>query len=157
MTSAIERWLVDAQGRCLEQVYGELYEGCQPAENESPIAIWIQFLGTKRARLVGNPDGWGIGLDDAPPTASDMGSAGRTVIQNMNKKRPFLQCMESPLREAAVLTSTGSEEPVGVRLGFESGGVLLILSWGDELFLGDRPPRDATLGDLIICPVEKTE
>jgi hypothetical protein len=157
MTSTIETWLLDAQGRCVEQVEGEFYVGCQPAADQSPISIWVQFAGATRVRLFGKPDGWGMGLDETPATGSDMGSAGRTVIKDMAKMKPFLKCMESALQGAALFTSAGSREPVGVRLSFESGGVILILNWGDELVVDSRPPKDAAPGDLVVCPVEKAE
>jgi len=155
MTSAIESWLLDAQGRCVEQVEGEFYIGRQPAADESPISIWVQFAGVTRIRLFGKPDGWGIGLDKAPPTGSDMGPAGRTVIRDMAKMKPFSNCMESVIQGAALVTSADSPEPVGVRLSFETGKVILILNWGDELVIDSRPPKDAAPGDLVVCSVEK--
>ena len=155
MTSDIESWLIDAQGHRLKWVAGEFYVGCQPAANKSPISIWMQFAGVPRVRLFGKPDGWGIGLDEALPAEVDMGSAGRTVIREMAKVNPFLNCMESVLQGAAWFTSADSPEPVGVRLSFESGGGVLILNWGDELFVDSRPPRDAAPGDLVVHSVEK--
>lgn len=157
MTATIESWLLDALGRPIEEVLGEYYDGGANTADESPNSIWVQFVGAGRVRLFGMPDGWGIGLDEAPPTGSGMGPAGRTVIQSMAGKRPFSQCMESALQEAALLTSTGSPDPIGVKLCFESGRVVLVLNWGDELVVDDRPPRDAAPGDLVACPVEKGE
>ena len=155
MTIAIVNWLLGAQGRCVEQVQGEFYVGCQPAVDGAPISIWVQFAGTRRVRLFGKPDGWGMGLDEAVPTGSDMGPAGRTVLIGMAEMRPFLECMGSPLQAGAFFTSAGSSEPVGLRLSFESGGRILILNWGDELIVDSRPPRDAAPGDLVVCPVEE--
>lgn len=155
MTITIESWLRGAHGRCLEQVEGEFYMGCQPAADESPISIWVQFAGTARVRLFGKPDGWGMGLDETPPIGSDMGPAGRTVIREMATMKPFLNCMESALQGAALFTSTDSPEPVGVRLSFESGGSVLILNWGDEIVVDSQPPRDAAPGDLVVHSVEK--
>lgn len=154
MITDIESWLLDAQGRRLEQVEGEFYVGCQPAASESPISIWVQFAGVPRVRLFGKPDGWGMGLDEALPIESDLGSAGRTVIREMANMRPFVDCMESALQGAALFTSTDSPEPVGARLNFESGGVAFVLNWGDELVVDSRPPRDAVPGDLVARPVE---
>jgi len=154
MTTDIESWLLDAQGHRLERVAGEFYVGCQPAANESPISIWVQFAGVPRVRLFGKPDGWGMGLDEALPAEADMGSVGRTVIREMAEMKPLSNCMESALQGAALFTSADSPEPVGVRLSFESGGVVLILNWGDELVVDSRPPRDAAPGDLVVHSVE---
>lgn len=155
MTAIIESWLLDALGRRVVQVLGEFYEGAPPAASESATSIWVQFEGAARVRLFGTPDGWGIGLDEAPPTESDLGSSGRTVLRDMLRKRPFSQCMDSVLHKAALLTSTESPHPIGVRLSFESEREVLVLNWGDELVVDDRPPGDAAPGDLVACPVEK--
>jgi hypothetical protein len=155
MTTDIKSWLLDAQGHRLEQVVGEFYVGCHPAADESPISIWVQFAGVLRVRLFCKPDGWGLGLDEARPSEADMGPAGRTVIREMAKMRPFSNCMESALQGPALFTSADSPDPVGVRLNFESGGVALILNWGDELVVDSRPPSDPEPGDLVVHSMEK--
>jgi len=114
MTTTIDRWLLDIQGHRLVHVQGEFYVSRQGERGDSPMAVWIQFEGTTQVRLFGKSDGWGIGVDEAPPTGLDMGSAGRTVIQDMTKVKPFPQCIESPLQDAAFFTSAGSPDPVGV-------------------------------------------
>jgi hypothetical protein len=133
---------------------GEFYVGLEPADDPSPIALWIRFVGTARVRLSGTSDGWGIGLDEAQPTGKNMGPAGRTVIEDMARLEPFSQCMGSTLQGVAVLTSDDSPEAVGIRLSFDPGGVVLVLNWGDELVVDIRPPVDAMPDDLVVRPVE---
>jgi len=154
---SIERWLLGAKGRCLERVQGEFYKGSQSAGDDSPLAIWVQFSGLARTRLFGEADGWGIALDEKAPTAFDMGSAGRTIIKDMDQAGPFIECHDSPLQDAAILKSPGSERPVGVRFRFASHAVVFILNWGDELFVDKQPPKDATAADLVACHVEEAE
>ena len=157
MIAAIERWLVDALGRRVERVQGEFYVGRQLAFDEFPLSIWIQFTGATLARLFGKPDGWGMGLDQSPPTGSNMGPAGRTVIKDMAKMRPFSQCMGYALKAVAVCSSPGSADPIGVRLNFESGGVIYILNWGDELVVDNQLPNDASPDDVVVCALGRKD
>lgn len=154
MTADIERWLRSALGLRLERVQGEFYEGYQAEVHDSLIAVWIQFSGLARVRLFGEADGWGIGVDEAFPTGSDMGPAGVSVIRDMANSGPFSRCLQSPLQDAALFRSPGSDQPVGVRLRFVPLRDVLILNWGDELLVRNRPPIDATADDLVVCPLE---
>jgi len=153
MTVSIENWLLNAQGRCVERAEGEFYVGSQSAAGEPPISIWVQFKGMTRVRLFSQPDGWGIGLDDADPIGIDMGPSGRTIIRDMTKAGPFSKCEGTILERAAFFTSEGSPRPVGVSLNFASGEIVVILNRGDELVVDSRLPRDAAPGDLVACSV----
>lgn len=134
---------------------GDFYRSVdgETAEDASPIFIWVRFEGLDRVRILCASNGWGIGLDEAIPEGCDMGSAGSTFIREIATIDPFSSCLKAPLRDAALIRSPGTDEPFGIKLRFDLQAELLILNWGDDFWISDQLPPDATEEEFVLYPV----
>lgn len=139
--SMIEARVLEILGRRLTSAGALLheYEGHLSTQMHD---LWLGFEGKEPLRFSEASDGEHLLVDSDEPEEVDMQESGRTRFVGLESDALFSPAMGLPLRRAWLVLSPGPRDVIGVRLTFETC-TMLVLNWGDELYLGPNYPPDA--------------
>jgi hypothetical protein len=86
---------------------------------------WIQFASA--------PDGWGVSVDVvSDPDGYQMGELGSVEVASGTQAQPLDRMLGYRLISAENILLPASSDPIGFRLSWSRGSVL-IFNWGDDM------------------------
>lgn len=138
-------------GERLMSVGGTLYEHCGSASGD-PLAVWLRFGDRTPWRFAGHSDGWHLIVDQVEPRSLDMQESGSVRFTEINPSIGA-DIVGLLVSGAWMICSPTESDVIGVRFDFESGEILRIVNWGDEILLTAELPRDAGPAEIIERPV----
>jgi hypothetical protein len=144
----IQETIQKAIGRKLFNVFGSYYFKSHEFD-ETPLSIWLYFESISPIRFLGDSNGWNISLDEKEPEPIDMGEAGEICIRDLSQKPIFKSIIHQELKSVSTFDSPDEGNIIGFRLDFGVPGKLIILNWGDELYIGEKVPPDFESDEII--------
>ena len=118
-----------------------------------PLCLWLCFDRLPGVRLSGAADGWSIQADDTPPEPIDLEESGEIILRDVSRKSVFQRALGRDLQAAWSVQSAPTGDVIGIRFDFGQSITPCVLNWGDELYIAEHYPADASQHELREVPI----
>ncbi len=140
--NALKSSLQKITGRHLEFVNGLVFFCEGKFTGDPPNELWLEFEGGLQMRIIGCGDGETLDVDSALMRPNNMCDDGELLVRDLSQMVVWRGVLKKRLESSAMIFQCDSESPTGMRLDFEDHQPVIILHWGDELYVDTDYPDD---------------
>jgi hypothetical protein len=145
--SELASWLNSAFEKQLISVFGRFYGSREEVVADQPQALWITFEQNPEMRLSTRSDGESLNLDQKSPEPVDLGEYGQEVLIDLMNYPPWKQLLGRKLTNSYLLVS--NDAIIGVSLHFDNRKKVIVINWGDQLYVWDRLDKQTMLQEAV--------
>jgi len=106
------------------------------------LALWLRFDGSRWLHVSASADGESLSIDDQEPgdVGYSMDELGQIEFRDNTQTKRFQRWVGQRCEAAWTVTFNPSPAIAGLRLQLGSGDALVILNWGDDLYVHAHYP-----------------
>jgi hypothetical protein len=149
----LQEKLGKAIGHALRKIIASVHLFGAEGLSDAPLGLWFFFETLPVFRLTGAPDGWSLLIDGILPEPTDLGESGEIILRDISHRSGFGKVIGQDLCSMWSVQSPPEGKIIGMRFDFGRPGKLLVLNWGDELYMAEQYPDDARDGEIREVPI----